>query len=162
MLLCVATSGYVFVHVRISGFVATIAKAKEVSFSTDTRDLALRRAGTILAETTSRREELATFVVSDSNSLRIIEAVEATAKRENVKTTIGSVSVLSTTLTYHEPVRVTLSAQGSLGDLVRFASALETLPEASRLVTMSFQVSDNHLWFGTFVIDFIKEKSPTL
>lgn len=162
LFLAATIAGYAFVHARISGFVATIAKAKETAFSTDARDQALRRADALITETAAGRAELETFVVPDSDSVRLIDAVEAAAKREGVTVTIGSVAVLPASWTYHEPVRVTLSARGSLSALSRFASALETLPEASRLVTASFEASADRQWFATIVIDFIKEKSPAL
>lgn len=160
--LTVALACFVFMQVRISGFVATLAEARESSFSTEARDQALRRADALIAQTASSNAELAGFVVPDSNSVRIIEAIENTAKRERVTATIGSVSVMPASWTYHEPVRVTFSVRGSLAAITRFASLLETLPEASRLVSASFEVSDNNAWFATFVVDFIKEKNPAL
>lgn len=150
---------FLFINAGISGFVKTIAKAKESSFSTDTRDQALKRADTLIAETALTRAELATFVVSDADSVRLIDTVEATAKRERVTLTVGSVSVVPTEWTYHELVRVVFSARGSLSSMTRFTSAIETLPEASRLRDVSFEISDNNLWFATFTVDFIKEKS---
>ncbi len=161
ILLVGALGCYVYLSMRISGFVTTIGKAKESSFSSDARDQALRRADVLIAETASSNTELATFIVPDSDSVRLIDAIEATAKREGVQATIGSVSVLPASWTYHEPVRVIFSARGSLGALSHFASAIETLPEASRLVTASFEASDNKMWFATFAVDFIKEKTPT-
>lgn len=160
--LAAAVACYVFVNIQISGFIGTLAKAKESSFSTDARDQALRRADALIAQTASSNAELATFVVPDSDSVRLIEAVEDTAKRERVSATIGSVSVVSSNWTYHEPVRVTFSVRGSLAAITRFASALETRPEASRLVSASLEAADSGAWFATFVIDFIKEKTPAL
>lgn len=157
--LVVIASVFVFINAGISGFVTTIAKAKEGSFSTDARDQALKRADVLITETALNRAELATFVVSDSDSVRLIDTIETTAKREHVTLTIGSVSVVPTEWTYHELVRVVFSARGSLTPMTRFVSAIETLPEASRLVNVSFEVSDTNLWFATFTVDFIKEKS---
>lgn len=157
----VVTAGlFLFINARISGFVTTIAKAKEGSFSIDTRDQALKRADILIAETALNRAELATFIVSDSDSVRLIDTIEATAKRERVTATIGSVTVVPTEWTYHELVRVVFSARGSLTAMTRFASAIETLPEASRLANVSFEISDANIWFATFTVDFIKEKSP--
>ncbi|MES2014655.1 MAG: hypothetical protein V4437_02465 [Patescibacteria group bacterium] len=161
LLLGVAITLFVFLVTRITTFTTVIAKAKESSAAADMRDTALQNASALIADTAPARAELATFIVQNSDSIRIIDAVESAAKREKVTATIGSVTVLPTKWQYHEPVQVIVSARGSFATLARFAAALEALPEASRIENISLEASTNHSWFGRFTIDFVKEKSVT-
>ena len=161
IVLAVAIIGFAFVMLQIGTFGTTIAKAKESERIASLRDQALQSASAFLNDTASDRAELENFVVKNSNSVSFITAIEDAGLREKVIANIGSINLPSTEWKYHEPVQVVVTARGSFAALSQFATALESLPVGSRLLTMSIEASANHTWFGTFTLDFVKEKSST-
>ena len=104
---------YLFLMTDITKFLATIATIKEQISTAGLRDSLQRSQEIFVQETALERDEIETFVASDSGIVNIIETIEAAGRREKVLVTIGSVVVQSPPeLKQHELVRITMSARG--------------------------------------------------
>lgn len=158
LLFLTLVASFVFVFVRIGYFVSVSSSAKEAVVSSTLRMQALQGSRVFLEQTESLRAELRNVLIQTDNSVRLIETVEDAALRARVKVSVGSVSELPTNWQYHESIRVTASGRGTLTALGRFSKELEALPEASRIHSVSLQISSDNTWFGTFVVDFVKEQ----
>ncbi len=161
LLLLGAVCLYVFLVEDIASSMTAIAAAKESALQVGAEADIAHGTDIFMADTAAEQTELETFVVKDSESVRIVNAIDDAATRAHVTPTIGSVSVLPTSWQYHEPVEVVVSAKGSAAALTSFATLLQSLPEASELKTMSLEASTNNSWFGKFIVDFVKEKPVT-
>src|SRR4051812_12796832 len=112
LLLLVATlAGYAYTLAKVQSFVSSIAEARGKAGMTGAEDEAGKEINTFLTAVASDSGELENFVVKDSESLRIIEAVESAAKIAKVDITITSVSVVSSDWRYHERIRVVASGR---------------------------------------------------
>lgn len=158
-LLLATALGFLFVVTETSALIASTKDASDKLLVSETRDQALDDAVRFLRESAGAHDELASFVIKDTDSIRVISAVEEAAKSQKLKSTIGGVSIVPTDWKYHERVRVVVSARGPFASLVSFTEILESLPEASRVENISLEASAGKEWFGTFTVDFIKEKS---
>ncbi len=161
IVLVAAIAGYVFLSVQIRQAASAASAATENVSATGKQESFQRSIWAFMQDTERERAELATFVAKDNDIVTLIETIENAAKREKVSATIGSVSVSAVDWKYHEPLEVSLSAQGSFAALAAFATDLESLPQASRLSRMTVEASDKNLWFGTFTVEFVKEKTQS-
>lgn len=159
--LFLAVAGFLFIVTKTSALIAVTKDATDKLLVSETRDQALRDAVGFLAESAGAQEELGSFVVKNTDSVRVISAVEDAAKKQKLKATVGTVDTVPTDWKYHERVRVVVSARGPFASLVSFTEMLESLPEASRVENISLEASANNEWFGIFTVDFIKEKTKT-
>lgn len=157
-LLLLTVAGFLFVVTKTSALITSTKDATDKLLVSETRDQALSDAIGFLAESASAQNELANFVIKDADSVRVINAVEDAAKKQKLKATVGAVSIVPADWKYHERVRVVVSARGPFASLVSFTEMLELLPEASRVENVSLEASSGKEWFGTFTVDFIKEK----
>lgn len=159
LLLVAAVFGYGYALVKVESFVGAIANTRGSARMASAQDEAGKEVNTFLAAVAADSTELENFVVKDSESLRIIDAVESAAKIAKVDTTIASVSVIPSDWKYHDRIRVVVSGRASFQALSKFAAALEVMPEASRIENISLESAANRTWFGTFTVDFVKEKA---
>lgn len=151
---------YVFLCAEISRTVSVAAAARANASGAGQQELFQQSVQSFVNDTAVQRAELATFIAKDTDIVSLIDTIDNAAKREKVSVTIGAVNVVAGSWQHHEPLEVTLSAQGSFAQLAAFATDLESLPMASRLLSMNAEASENHLWFDTFVVQFVKEKAP--
>ena len=156
-----AAAGYWFMHRNISQGVDEIAAARAEADAAGGREQFARAAGAFLSDTAIEREELNTFVVQDEDFVAAIETIEASAKREKVTATVASVNVNSKTNQFHEVITMTVSARGSFAALTAFAASLESLPFASRVLTLSLEETAERVWFLNTSVEFIK-RTPQL
>jgi hypothetical protein len=154
-----AIGGYVFMLNSIQTAVDGIAVARADSEAATEREKLAQTANVFIAETVESRSELDTFVTKDANFVSAIEMMESAGKREKVEVEIGSVSVKKIDAKSHEVAAVILSAKGSFANLAAFASALESLPLSSRVVSVSLEASGENSWFAAFTLEFVKRKS---
>lgn len=160
LLAIAAIGGYVFMLTTIQTAVDEIASARADSQSAEERETLAQTANIFMTDTAPARSELDTFVTTDAEFVSAIDMLESAGKREKVDVTIGSVSVKKTAAKAHEAATVILSAKGSFAGLAAFASAVESLPLASRVTSVSLEASTDNSWFGTFSLEFLKRKSP--
>lgn len=160
-LFVVSIAVFVFLSFEISGAVRDASAARVEASSSGTQALYRQSIAGFLSGTESERSTLTAFVPTDQDAPAIIQEIEAAAKQEKVIPAIGSVSVVSTTWKYHEPLEIKLSARGSLAAVTAFATDLESLPQASHLSSFTVQASGKQIWFATYVVDFVKVKTPS-
>ena len=160
LLLFAAIGGYWYMTFAISNAIGTIADAKGSIESTREREQMTRTASSFLAETAAERAELDTFIAQNADFVAVIESIEGAAAREKVSATVDSVNVSKTSQKYHEIVAVSVSARGSFGGVLSFASALETLPFASRVTSLSLDSTGGTGWYLQASMEFVKRK-PT-
>jgi hypothetical protein len=159
LLLIATVAGYGYALVKIQSFVASIAEARGSARMTGAEDEAGKQISTFLTAVAADSGYLENFVVKDAESLRIIEAVEDAAKIAKVDTSITSVSVIPSEWKYHDRIRIVVSGRASFQALSKLVAALEGIPEASRIENISMESAANRTWFGTFTVDFVKEKA---
>jgi hypothetical protein len=145
-------------HDSISRGVDEIAAARSEAEAASGREQFQKAASAFLSDTERERQELSTFIVQDADFVAAIETIEASAKREKVSVSVGSVTVENKTHQFHEVVTMTLSARGGFASLVAFAASLESLPFASRVQGLSIESAADKEWFLTTTIEFIKQK----
>ena len=155
-LLIAAVAAFCFLTYEINRHIASTAQGKANLASLSGEQTYEQTVSSFLNDTAAPQAALASFVVSDSDVVSVIDTIEAAAKREKVAVTVDSVSVGQTTWKYHEPLDISLSAQGSFAALAAFATDLESLPQASRLVSVHAEASDGKVWFETFKMEFVK------
>ncbi|MBX9765327.1 hypothetical protein K2X83_01665 [Patescibacteria group bacterium] len=158
LLLAAAMAGYWFMHTTISRGVDEIAGARAEAEAASGREQFARAAGAFLSDTALEREELNTFVVQDEDFVAAIETIEASAKREKITVTVGSVEVNTQKNQFHEVITMTVSARGPFAALTAFAASLESLPFASRVLSLSLEESAERAWFLNASLEFIKRK----
>ncbi len=158
ILVVAAAFGYWFMHDSISRGVDEIAAARSEAEAASGREQFQKAASAFLSDTERERQELSTFIVQDADFVAAIETIEASAKREKVSVSVGSVTVENKTHQFHEVVTMTLSARGGFASLVAFAASLESLPFASRVQGLSIESAADKEWFLTTTIEFIKQK----
>ncbi len=155
-----AVGGYLFMLSSIQTAVDGIAVARAESEAAEERGKLAQTANVFMSETAASRSELDRFVTKDADFVSAIEMIEASGKREKVEVVIGSVSVKKIPdAKSHEIAVIILSAKGSFAGLAAFASALESLPLSSRVVSMSLEASGENSWFAAFSLEFVKRKS---
>ncbi len=160
LLAAAAAGGYLFMLLTIQTAVDDIASARADSQTAEEQDTLAQTANVFISDTAPVRSELGTFVTTDAGFVSAIEMMESAGKREKVDVTIGSVNVKKIDAKSHELAAVILSGKGSFSNLAAFASALESLPLASRVVSVGLEASADNTWFGTFSLEFVKRKSP--
>jgi len=158
ILFVAAVGGYVYLHQEVRASMDAEATARAEGAAAEERERHARAARSFLSGVAAEQTELATYVATDADFLAVIETIEAAARREKVTLAIGSVSVGEEESKYHEQVAVVLSAEGTFANVARFASALETLPFASKLVSASFEKATGKSWFLKARILFVKRK----
>jgi len=152
--------GYVFLMMRINTSVDNIAAAKVSIDSIGKREQFAKTANIFLADTGNEKQTLARFVIDDQKIIDVIETIETTARREKVDASISSVTLQNEQdWKNHETVRIVINGEGTYAALAAFSSALETLPFASRLESVSFEHVSGHSWFGGYTVVLVKEKS---
>ena len=154
-----AVGGYWFMHQNISSGVNQIAAARAEADAANGREQFARAASSFLSDTSLEREELETFVVQDADVVAAIETIEASAKREKITASVSSVNVNSKGQQFHEIVTMTVSARGSFAALNAFAASLESLPFASRVLSLTLEESAERSWFLTASLEFVKRKA---
>jgi glutamine synthetase adenylyltransferase len=154
-----AAGGYWFMYQNIAHGVNGIAEARADADAASGRERFQRAASAFLSDTAREREELNTFVVQDADFVAAVETIEAAAKREKITTTVGSVAVDSKLRQFHEVITMTVSARGPFEGVTAFAAALESLPFASRVQSLSIEASAEKTWFLTASLEFIKRKA---
>ncbi|TAJ13982.1 hypothetical protein EPO56_02575 [Patescibacteria group bacterium] len=160
--LSIALGVFILVTYRIASFTDTAREAYDKTTILDARKANAKGTEALVKDVIEDKATLGEFVVKDSEQVRLIEAVEGAARKENLKTNIGSIVVLANDWKYHDRVRVTVSTRGSFASLISFGRMLESLPEASWVESASFEVSANNTWFAVYIVDFVKEKPTTL
>lgn len=158
LVLVAALAGYWYLLSAVRSAMDVGATARAEGSAAEEREKFARTAETFLAGLSAEQTELETLVARDEDFVSVIEMVEATALREGVKATIGSVSVEKQGAQFHETVSVSASARGSFKNVASFISALETLPFASRVVAVNLETSTDESWFGTVTIEIVKRK----
>ncbi|MBY0539609.1 hypothetical protein K2P56_04240 [Patescibacteria group bacterium] len=154
-----AVGGYWFMLQNISLGVNQIAAARAEADAANGREQFARAASSFLSDTSLEREELETFVVQDADVVAAIETIEASAKREKITASVSSVNVNTKGQQFHEIVTMTVSARGSFAALNAFASSLESLPFASRILSLSLEESAERSWFLSASLEFVKRKA---
>lgn len=154
-----ASGGYVFMLQTIQTAIDGIAVARAESKTAEEREKLAQTANVFISENALARAEADTYVTSDAEFVSVIEMIEAAGKREKVSVTIGSVNVKKITAKSHDGATMVLSAKGSFAGLAAFASALESIPFASRVTSASLEASTDNSWFGAFTLEFVKRKS---
>jgi hypothetical protein len=154
-----AVGGYWFMLQNISVGVNQIAAARSEAEAANGREQFARAASSFLSDTALEREELETFVVQDADVVAAIETIEASAKREKITASVSSVNVNGKGQQFHEIVTMTVSARGSFAALNAFAASLESLPFASRVLSLSLEESAERSWFLSANVEFVKRKS---
>ncbi len=159
LLACVAVFGYGFLVFAINSSLQEISISKEDVASISARSVFAKNMEVFLQETTTTREELKSFIAKDNDVVSSIELLERAAKREAVEISIATVAVSSQDWKFHEVVNVTFSVEGSFAALTSFASALETLPQVSRITSTTLEApEEGKEWFGAFTVQFLKTK----
>ncbi len=159
LILAAAITLYTVLALRITGNDERITAAKDAAATLDVEEHALAAQSGFIAGTSGERAALASYVIAANDALRIIDILDATAASAGVHPTIGAINTEATDWKYHDDIEVTVSTKGSYAQVARFAAGLETLPVASALVSANLQASADNSWFGTFIVDFVKEKS---
>lgn len=155
----VVAVGYVFVLGEIYASLSTIATADAQVVAVERQEAEARAAQLFTSDTSSLQSELDAFVAHDTDIVAVIDSIEATAKREKITLAIAAVAVGSQSKwKRHEPVNVTMTANGSFSVLAAFITALETLPRAARVENFAIETIGTG-WFGTLQISFVKEKT---
>lgn len=153
--------GYAFLMTRINTSIDSIATTKVRIDSVGRREGLAKTAEFFIADTESDREELARFVVDDQGVIEVIETIEAAARREKIDASISSVTIQANEgWQSHELVRVAVNGKGKYTALAAFASALETLPFAARLESVSLENISDRTWSGGYTVVLVKEKNP--
>lgn len=160
--LALALGAFILVTYQITSFTDTVRESYDKTTILNAREATVKGTEALIREVVEDKVTLGEFVIKDSEQVRLIEAVEGAARKENLKTSIGSIVVLASDWKYHDRVRVTVSTRGSFASLVSFGRTLESLPEASWMESASFEASANNTWFGTYIVDFVKEKPTSL
>ena len=162
LLFCAAAvMGYAFVLGEISFSLSTIATMRGQVAAVERQETHVRTAELFTAETGALQGELDGFIAHDDDIVAVIETIELAAKREKVELSIASVDVETGAWKRHEPVRAVMTAAGSFASLAAFATALETLPRIARVEKFGMETVGK-VWFGTFEISFVKEKTASL
>lgn len=162
LLLAAAVYGFAFLAAHTYAAAAAAAAAAESIATAGKQESFQQNVAAFMRGTESERAELGTFITKDRDVVSIIAAIEAAAKREKVSVEVSSIAVAPAPYwKYHEPLDVTLSAQGSFPALAAFATNLESLPWVSHLLTMTAGASDMHTWTSTFTLEFAKEKAAS-
>lgn len=157
--LVVLVGAYGFMYTNIAAGVERTEQALSRTQSLSERDAVVRSQQVFLEDTAELRAELERFVANDQQVIEIIEIVEDTAAEERVELSISTVNtVAQSDWQSHEGVEVQFSATGSFSRMMRFISALESLPIGSRLEQATLEASVDGDWFGTFSVMFVKIK----
>lgn len=158
LFLSAAVGGYWYVHTMMRVSMDAEATARAEGAQAEEREKFARTARTFLDGIRAERTELSSYVATDADFVAIIETIEAAALRERVSVSVGSVSVQPESSKFHERVALELSATGSFANITMFASALETLPFASRVTSVALEQSLDRTWFSRITMDVLKRK----
>ncbi len=163
LVLCVAAGAvYGWLSFETSLAISSASAASAEAATSGARALYAQSVSGLLRETADERSQLAAFVATDQSAPAIIQELGDAAKYEQVSATIGTVSVLASDWKQYEPLEIQLSARGSFAALAALATDLESLPQVSHLSSFTIQSSGNRVWFATYTVDFVKQKSsPT-
>ena len=156
-----AAGVYAYLIGDIKTSVDAIAVTEGDIASAGARAARAQSAQAFLAGTAHERAELESFIAGDENIVAAIEAIEGEAKRDKVAATISSVArEPMDEWGHHELVRVEISGTGSFEALGAFTAALEALPFASRLTSVSLQGGTGSSWYGTFTVRVVAQTTP--
>jgi len=155
-----AVAALAFVLASVGGYIATASEAKAAVTSSSREESYNEAVASFLSDTADERSRLSSFIVNDAGVVAVIQEIDDAAKREKVSVTIDSVAVGASAWNYFDPLDVSVSATGSFAALSAFATDLESLPEASRLVSFHAEAAENKAWFGSYRVEFLKTKSP--
>jgi len=159
LLAIVLIGGYGFMYSHVASGIARAQAALEKATTLSTRDALVRSQQVFLENTANERASLNAFVASDEDVVAVIEIIESTARQEKVDVAISSINTVGGDgWGYHEKVAVNFSASGTFRNMMRFMSAVETIPLASKLEQASLEVATGSNWFGAFSVTFVKTK----
>ena len=157
-LFATAFGTYLVLSSAIRASIAELGTALEHTATADTRVASARNARSLLLETADERTALAAFVIRESDVAGAIETIESAGRTANVAVSVSTAEEEAQAWKYHAVVTLKLSARGSFKNLGTFTAILESLPFASRLEKVSFEESEENVWYAAFTLSFIKEK----
>jgi hypothetical protein len=147
-----------FVLSAIEAKVSEASKAKAEVLSSSQSDTYAQNVESFLSANAAAEDGIASFTATDAGVVGLIQKIDDAAKESHVSVSIDSVNVGAAAWNYHEPLTVSLSAKGSFQALVAFTSRLESLPDASRLVSVHAEASEGKSWFESVKLEFLKTK----
>ncbi len=159
LLFVAVVSGYGFLFVNISRDVSAAFADRASAAALGQEESLQKTVQQFVTDTAAERTELASYVATDGDVVTLIQEIESVAGRDNVSLSVGAIAAVPSDWHYHEPLDVSLSASGSFSALAAFAADLESLPQASRLSSITFEASRGGGWTATCTVEFLKEKT---
>lgn len=135
-----------------------ISEIKGLLAELSDRDLRARLMQESLERVRPLKASLDAYIVGADDVVLAIELIESVARREGVRVSLSSVTVVANDeWEHHEGLEVILTATGTFPTMTAFSSALEVLPRAARVREVMLEASAEGAWFGRFTVIFVKE-----
>jgi hypothetical protein len=158
LIFAAALGAHFFILSAIDARVGEASKAKAGVISLSQGDTYAQNVESFLAANAAAEDGIAAFTTTDVGIVGLIQEIDDAAKESHVSVSIDSVNVGAAAWNYHEPLTVSLSAKGPFQALVAFTTKLESLPDASRLISVHAEASEGKSWFETVKLEFLKTK----
>ena len=112
------------------------------------------RAARILKDTERERALVDAFVLQPDGAPRALELMARAAARAKVQASVGDLRVTPVSDGLQQ-LTATISAEGSFAAHARFLAALNALPTASALSSLSLEATESG-WYGMYTISFVQ------
>jgi Tfp pilus assembly protein PilO len=161
IILAIAAGGYLFLFINIKN---SNEKSSQLLVETQTesiREAKLKALKRSVSQTSGTREKLEQYILSEDDSVVLIERIEELGSGVNSQVSIQSVRLEPYQDEAFEWVVFSLSAYGSWDSVMRFVSLLENLPYRTEMSELLIERGDGEgvsNWQAKTILRVLKRK----
>lgn len=153
VLFCASVSIFGFMVYQVIGQGALLTQQIDALKTEQEQGNAYRQLQKLAEESVDERNLLQSyFLDSDGNGIDLLNSIEATAPQAGVSLETESVQLIADASDDSEWIEATFSFSANRKKVQDFIRVLETLPQVSRITSVSLKSSSGGIWNATVII----------